>query len=321
MFEKLIINLKKSLPEALRKRMGEEDTSEDDNEFEEFKNDSDEESEDDLKEEKSKKMKSMIIKVIVIIGLGYFALDEFVLKGTQEQAETDTSIQKPKTKIKKVVEADASTNELPPTEEESIEPTGTSPASVEEETPTAQADESVVSEEAPIENINVLEKTEEIAPVAPVEKIVDETPAPLEEEVISQTTMGESNIDQKLDDLVDNVEQFAPSNPMEEIKIPSMGESATPPSMASKITEVVIETPPPVYDQVGRGLVYNCKDKFWACLDKPAYITCSKNQKWNNSKGNSVECVVADIYSSDEDCAKVQKHNVSTSAATAFCQN
>ena len=92
--------------------------------------------------------------------------------------------------------------------------------------------------------------------------------------------------------------------------------------MASKIVDdVAVETAPPPYDQLGRGLVYNCKDKYWACVDKPAYVTCNKNMKWNKSKGNSAECVVQAIYGSDDDCAKVQKYNVSTSQATTFCQN
>ena len=316
MFENFIINLKKSLPEALRKKLGGADDFDDEDDFEEIQQESDEGGEDDLEddvdEDKQKKMKSMIIKVIVVIALGYFALDEFLLKDAQQSPITENTAQAPKPN--KTIETET-TAELPPVE-----------AVV--ETPEVESESEVIAEvEAPpIENVNVLEKNEESIPTETVVQVQEELPPELppetpQDQVISETRMGESTVDKKLDDLVDNLEQTASSNPVEEIKIPSPGESESSPSMMSKIVEEITETLPPVYDQVGRGLVYNCKDKFWACLDKPAYVICSKNQKFNKSKGNIPECVVADIYSSDEDCAKVQKHNVSTSAPTAFCQN
>lgn len=321
MFEKLITDLKKSLPESLRNKLGGADNTVEEQEFEEVETDSNESPSPDSssEEEKKKKTKSMIIKVIIILGLGYFALDEFVLKGMQQESETEIVAQEPK----KVDEVVATTEETPPTDT-TVSSEGTPPAEQVTE-PVAEASsttsEPVVSEVPPIENINVLEKTEETTSTVPVAQVEEEPAVRPEEQVISETRMGESSVDQKLDQLVDNVEQTAPSNPIEEIKIPSSDEVVSAPSMASKIVEGVVETPPPAYDQIGRGLVYNCKDKFWACLDKPAYVTCNKNQKWNKSKGNSAECAVADIYSSDEDCAKIQKYNVSTNASTAFCQN
>lgn len=321
MFEKLITDLKKSLPESLRNKLGGADNTVEEQEFEEVETDSNESPSPDSssEEEKKKKTKSMIIKVIIILGLGYFALDEFVLKGMQQESETEIVAQEPK----KVDEVVATTEETPPTDT-TVSSEGTPPAEQVTE-PVAEASsttsEPVVSEVPPIENINVLEKTEETTSTVPVAQVEEEPAVRPEEQVISETRMGESSVDQKLDQLVDNVEQTASSNPIEEIKIPSSDEVVSAPSMASKIVEGVVETPPPAYDQIGRGLVYNCKDKFWACLDKPAYVTCNKNQKWNKSKGNSAECAVADIYSSDEDCAKIQKYNVSTNASTAFCQN
>ncbi len=327
MFEKLITDLKKSLPESLRKKLGGADNSDDEQEFEEVEAESSESPAESSEEEKKKKMKSMIIKVIVILGLGYFALDEFVLKGMQQQSETDIFAQAPKPKRKKVVEAQVTTDATPPTDTtvSSEAPPAAEPeistASTSEEISTPPVSEPAVSETPPIENINVLEKTSEPTPTEPVAQVEEQPPVQPEEQVISETRVGESSADQKLDQLVENVEQTAATNPIEEVKIPSSNETAAPPSMASKIVEGITETAPPAYDQVGRGLVYNCKDKYWACLDKPAYVTCNKNQKWNKSKGNAPECAVADIYSSDEDCAKVQKYNVSTNAPTAFCQN
>lgn len=322
MFEKLITDLKKSLPESLRKKMGGAEDPDDDTQLDVTGEESDD-TELDEAEEKKKKMKSMIIKVIVILGLGYFALDEFVLKGMQGPteaeifAQADAKRKRPKPpKKEEPAAATESTAAIETTD--AVPPADTVTAA--SATETTETTETPVT--PPIENINVMDKSEpEVA--STVQSEVEQAPATqVETPVVSQTTMGESNVDQNLDQLVENVEQTMPSSPVEEINIPSKSESATPaPSMASKIVEGITETPPPAYDQLGRGLVYNCKDKYWACLDKPAYVTCNKNMKWNKSKGNSAECVVADVYSSEEDCAKVQKYNVSTSASTAFCQN
>jgi len=324
MFEKLITDLKNSLPEALRNKLGGADNSNEEEDFEEVETESDESSVESSEEEKKTKMKSMIIKVIVILGLGYFALDEFVLKGMQQQSEADIFAQAPKPKRKKPVEAQATTDATPPADTAVSSEVTTPEESADSSTVSASEEVSTqpVSEVPPIENINVLEKTPESTSAQQAALAEEQPSVQPEEQVISEARMGESSADQKLDQLVENVEQTAATNPIEEVKIPSSDEAAvSSSSMASKIVEGITETAPPAYDQVGRGLVYNCKDKYWACLDKPAYVTCNKNQKWNKSKGNTPECAVADIYSSDEDCAKVQKYNVSTNASTAFCQN
>ncbi len=154
MFEKLITNLKKSLPEALRKKMGWEDNSDDEQEFDEMESGSKESPEENSEEEKKKKMKSMIIKVIVILALGYFALDEFVLKDMQQQSEAEILAQAPKPRRKKVVETQVATedttNVVPPTDTDVSSETVTS---ADTDTSTTSP---VVSDTPPIENINVL---------------------------------------------------------------------------------------------------------------------------------------------------------------------
>ena len=44
------------------------------------------------------------------------------------------------------------------------------------------------------------------------------------------------------------------------------------------------------YKRLGRGLVYNCRSKFWACLNKKEYLNCRGNLKWSklNQKKESV---------------------------------
>jgi hypothetical protein len=318
MFEKLITDLKKSLPESLRKKLGGAEMDDDElHEEESGSEDSDAASLSD--EEKKKKRNSMIIKVIIILGIGFYVVDEYVLK-TSEPTVEELLAKAPKRKRPKPVKPAAA------------DATATTPATTPETDPNATATPPDVNIDAssgiatstaevpPIENVNVLDKSADTSTTASTPATEPESSPPL----VTETRVGESNVDQKLDQLVDNVEQTAPTSPIEEIKIPSHTESptsseSTAPSMASKIVEGITETPPPAYDQLGRGLVYNCKDKYWACLDKPAYVTCNKNMKWNKSKGNAAECAVSNIYGSEEDCAKVQKYNVSTNASTDIC--
>mgnify|MGYP005689501129 FL=1 len=248
---------------------------------------------------------------MIILVLGYLALDEFVLKqnSSEPSVEELLAAAPKKPKRPKKVEATQPAEGTAPSE-------GTPPA----EGAVATADPNAGStEEAPIENVNIAPKEE--APTSSLD-------TPTSNDVVVDSKPVETGVDQKLDQLVNNFEsttETPSTGQVEEVKVPSLGGADSEKqetSMASKIVDdVAVETAPPPYDQLGRGLVYNCKDKYWACVDKPAYVTCNKNMKWNKSKGNSAECVVQAIYGSDDDCAKVQKYNVSTSQATTFCQN
>jgi hypothetical protein len=325
MFEKLITDLKKSLPEPLRKKLGGAEENEDEENQLEGGPESDSLESDALApssdEEKKKKRNSMIIKVVIILGLGYFAIDEFVLQTSKEPTLDELTAKAPKRKRPKSVApaegvaatAQPDTATTTPTNDSVTPPDVNVDASSGIAISTAQT--------APIENLNILDKSAETS-----SELITTAVEPEQPPIVTETRVMEANVDQKLDQLVENIEETAPNGPVEEIKIPShtespsMGESKVEaPSMASKIVEVITETPPPAYDQLGRGLVYNCKEKFWACLDKPAYVTCNKNMKWNKSKGNAAQCAVSNIYASEEDCAKVQKYNVSTNASTDFC--
>ena len=311
MLEKLITNIKKSLSGMLGKKTdaAEEEINEG---IEASMDSSDDENAlnaeqgETQAEDKKKKQMSMIIRVVVILGLAYYALDEFVLKSPEpslEQAQVKTP-RKPK-KIPPPQAEVAEKNELP---------TETPPA----ETPPAVTEAPMPEAQPPIENVNVLDKTESQAATLPP---VEEAPPVVEQKPMEMAP--EPKIDQSIDQLVEKVDQNV-SNPTEVVNVPSQGqgrEENKDSSMASKIVEEVTETAPPAYDQFGRGLVYNCKDRYWACLDKPSYVICNKNMKWNSSKGNPAECVIQAVYNSEEDCAKIQKYNVSTNKETSFCKN
>lgn len=108
-----------------------------------------------------------------------------------------------------------------------------------------------------------------------------------------------------------------------------------PETLALDVTEIVdeIETPSkeeiqrpaefvaaPDYNEVGRGLVYNCKGKHWACVDKYSYFACRDNLKWSKENSKPFECFTKDVYKNEVDCRVIQTHFVNTNEKTDFCK-
>ncbi len=302
MLEKLITNLKKSLlaPFAKKQEAAEDEAPEESS------------SAPSPDEDKKKKQISMIIRVAIILILGYLVVDEFVLKKNASEPSVDELLAAAPKKKKKPQ----------PTETTNAQPTEAAASSESVATPSEPPAETTANSELPpIENVNVMSKDDSSVNTSGAQ-------SPASEEIVESKPV-ETGVDQKLDQLVNNFEtstETPATGQVEEVKIPSMGMNTEVEKKESAMTSKIVddgavETAPPAYDQLGRGLVYNCKDKYWACLDKPAYVVCNKNMKWNQSKGNPSECVVQAIYGSDEDCAKIQKYNVSSNVPTAFCQN
>ncbi len=317
MLDKLIANLKQSLPAPLKKMMGvEENTHDEDSDHSEEHNgeshDSSDNDGDAPPEDKKKNQTSMIIRVVVVLGLGYLALTEFVIK-PDPATEIGNSSAKAKKSRKKNIPGVVDTKTT------GTKPTDTKPA--EEKAPAkkeAEVVRPVEETKAPVENVNIADKKIE----EPVEVVPEKTPTPIDNTPIvkapteePKTQVGqvketENLIDKNIDSLIDTVDNKAGE------ETPKKKEA----TLEDKIVADDVYTPPPVYDQLGRGLVYNCKEKYWVCIDKTAYVTCNKNMKWNKSHGKPAECAVANVYNSDDDCGVVQKYNVSTNKPTPFCQ-
>lgn len=90
-----------------------------------------------------------------------------------------------------------------------------------------------------------------------------------------------------------------------------------------KVEEIIEEDyqPMPDYEQIGRGLVYNCKGKHWACVNRLAFFQCRSNKNWNERRSKKPECITVNVYQSSEDCRTVQVYNINTSVATDFCKS
>ena len=77
---------------------------------------------------------------------------------------------------------------------------------------------------------------------------------------------------------------------------------------------------PPDYEYKGRGLVYNCTGKHWACVDGPSYKSCEDNYSSTTFKKKSIECYPFNVYNSTKGCELMQNRVVSSNAKTGFCK-
>lgn len=334
MLNKLITNLKQALPEPLRKKLGVEESSNE--ESAEYSEEQNEESHDSSNkegepspEEKKKKQITMIIRVIAIVALGYMGVTEFILKEDNTVPTVTVKPRRPRKKVAPVAPGAPGTKaeEIKTAEAKPTAETKPAEAKVEEKpavaqaptTPTMEVNQAGAQAQAPIENVNIAAKSPSDAQVPTMADrpqdqtpIIQTPPSPAEAAPQVGEVKSEIQVEKSLDSLIDSVdnkEKPAEENaPKKQIKL------------EDKIVADDVYTPPPAYDQLGRGLVYNCKDKYWACLDKKAYVTCNKNMKWNKAHGKVAECAVQNVYNSDDDCGVVQKYNISTNKPTTFCQ-
>lgn len=88
---------------------------------------------------------------------------------------------------------------------------------------------------------------------------------------------------------------------------------------AKKIETIKEYVAPPNYEYVGRGLVYNCTGKHWACVDAPSFKSCEENQSSVKYLKKKIECHPFNVYDSIKNCENMQNRLVSSSAKTNFC--
>lgn len=304
MLDKLLENLKKKLPGA--KKVDEQEIQE---ELEEEISEKGEEVEKAVA-----KKSSPLIKIILVLAIGYFAYD--FLMPQEEELSVDQMVAqsaKPKRKrpVKEREEAATQSEEVKKEGEEvlasnpSEKPLETTPESTVANTPETEAppvtDESASNAISQIETPPVTEPTPEPQPQpeptpdlaqAPVENINITAP------VVNDPGLGETK----------NLNQAQAVDPGITNNTPAV-------DLTTKINEEAPYVAPPKYDVPGRGLVYNCTGKHWACIDKANYQICHLNMKWNTDNSKAKECVTQNVYASEEDCNKVQNYNVSFNRA------
>ena len=217
----------------------------------------------------------------------------------------------------------------PPVAEEPAEELPPPPVSEEpvEELPPPPLSEEPVEElpPPPIEE----EPTEELPP-PPVEEpppvVTDPPPPPPMEEGIPPGTparplgLGENNTQTD----APGSESMEALQAEEEPATGSQEEQQDPADDLPEINPELIEAAnsgdyvaPPNYTISGRGLIYNCKEKHWACVNKLNYFICHANQQ--ALKDKKAECVVKDVYGDHRDCMKVQQYYVNNFRKVPEC--
>jgi hypothetical protein len=288
------------------------------------------ESEKGGEDDEKKKKKSMAIKVVVILGLAYLAVDTFFLTPDKKEEVVNIPAPKKRKKPKKELEkkdevkpsdAKVADAKAPDTANTAVQNNPQDPPAGTNSTP-------------PVENINIEKSLKDVQapdtagpigamdPQGPVMPSMENAPA-------TATNNGPNpEMDKAIGDLSANLNPQAPGPEVS----PEAPKTDTPPA-ATAAVETATEpaeppapafnepyAPPPNYEELGRGLVYNCKEGHWSCVNRLAYVACNKNTQWNRSSGKAPECVVQNIFKSDDDCGKMQRYYVANNKETSFCK-
>jgi cytoskeletal protein RodZ len=280
--------------------------SEEDDEVEE------EDEDEDLKKQKQKKL---IINGALVLLIAYLLIDVMTTK--DEQPQEDEATPQRKARPKAVKKANTSPNNEQVVESISTplpEPTPVptvmatpipTPTPIPEPTPTE------IPEPTPD---NATTSNENDASNSIDTQEVDENSLEGNNEVPVGEIEGDKKLDNQ-DDASDLVNALKENIKQEQEQV--MEQEALEEEREKDISYIA----PPNYKRLGRGLVYNCLDKHWACVDKFAYFQCRENFNYNKTKSKRAECYVKNVYASEEDCSVIQTYYINMGEPTDFCNN
>lgn len=274
---------------AKKSKSDEEEDEEAEDDEEDDEEDEDEEGDED--EAKKQKRKKILIAVVAVLFV-YVVVDEMFLKQTGDEP---------------VVSGDPATTggfKRPP--KRVRKPKETAPAETVEATPTATQTPAEI-EAPPIEEAPVAESTR--APVETVAPTPETTP---ESEIIVDENVAANPFLQTPDP-----SESVGEGPSESDQDPDRPATSMEEVVAADIKKEYVA--PPKYDQIGRGLVYNCGGKHWACVDKQAYFQCKDNYLHNSTEAKVIECYPSEVYATYDDCKTVQIHHINMVKEVDFC--
>lgn len=127
-------------------------------------------------------------------------------------------------------------------------------------------------------------------------------------------------------------------SPTESSAADTVDGAITPPAEGDSMTDKILEdlekqvnqskpreeqrtyVAPPDYEYRGRGMVYNCAGKHWACVDGPSYKNCEDNYSSTKYLKKPIECYPFNVYENQKGCESMQNRLVSSNAKTDFCK-
>ena len=321
---KSLIHKLKSKIQSLKKKQNSSDDIEEDG-------DESEVDEEALK----KKKRSKILQGVIIGGIVVFMASDYIFPPEDEVPAVQLK-PRPRPKKPKPVDPTATTTETAtetpadttattetPTEtpaETSVDTTATTETSVDEplETPvdTTATTETPVEDpvETPVDTTATTETPDESpVDVTSTETSVEETPA---DDVVATDTTNDSSVGEGSIDSIDGTEAIGESDNLTDQILEDLEKQAKSSEPAQVKKEYVA---PPDYEYRGRGLVYNCTGKHWACVDAPSYKTCEDNSSSVKYLNKTIECYPFNVYETTKGCESMQNRMVSSSAKTTFC--
>lgn len=276
------------------------------------KDDDEDEDEEEESPKKTAKKKIGPIHIIAILAIGYFAAEEFLLPKEDESAAPQTSsaeeaIKRKAEERRKAKEAAKKANEATDTETAATDAEApvVPPSDIPVEEPTPAITETPV--ETPVETPA---ETVTEAPVEGPTDIADMPDLTPIETIPSETGVSESK------DTIDGVATEDGDENLTDKILQDLEKQANKSDVKNNKKEYVA---PPDYEFKGRGLVYNCVGKHWACIDAPSYKVCESNASSTKTLGKSQECYPFNVYDNAKGCQNVQNRMVSSSAKTSFC--
>ncbi len=269
-------------------KVAESEEYDDDEEYE----DDEDEDEDEAKEKKQKIMRLGLVGLVLILGASILL----------EPGEDDTTVpdvkpiarkNRPKRK-KKVVKKEVK-------QEVTEEKVKVEPPPVEEQPKDIVVEDKV---ETPTETtqvvpnqLDLVDNTEDT-----MSESSDEQPSSLGEGSVSENNQ-ESSEGNEMSEAISNLTTTEPSKMIEKV-----------------VKEKLEYQEPPNYLETGRGLVYNCTGKHWACVDQVSFVECKKNSDWSLENNKEPECHPSNVYGSFKDCRTIQLYNINTNLETSFCK-
>lgn len=227
-------------------------------------------------EDGDRKKKPSIIVIVAVLGIAFLGVDWFM-----NQSDSDdpfANLPDPPKKKRKERKKKAATEEQKVVKED------------------------VAQKEAQVPEVDRTVETPEVAQAVAEEDIVAETMG--EKSDLGQISEDTSSQDNPISPAI-NVDLLAEDTSKEEEAIPQGPLGKKELFDFIKIKE---DEDPPImqYDIIGRGLVYNCKENHWACVNRSNYFNCIKKMKFDLRDNNPSTCVAKDVYASDEDCGNAQ---------------
>lgn len=269
-----------------------------------------EDDEDDEDKGKKKKFQLKPVHLIVILALAAIMFVDLEENQDNVAKEDTTKVKKerPKNNIKNSKE-DTETQEKVPEDKKVVE----TPTSEVKEEPIVKEDQVKPTESDEIKDLFVDDS---------LELPKDEPKETNNEELVPENNLpsiGETSLQDTVPDLGTELINDDSGSAISEEVLKDLEEKVKSQEEIQNTVKLMQPVAPPDYEEIGRGLVYNCVGKHWACVDDSSYQTCVQNNQWNTQNNLKVQCYAYEVYNEEADCSQMQQYQIDSIAPTDFC--